>query len=71
MDDMQWMIAEHTLHEELMMEKSVRSIYNTEDIEEVQGLCAALVRQNWHQRKLLSQAVSKVAEMDAQLACLE
>ena len=71
MDDMQWMIAELTLHEELIMERSVRSVYNTTDIEEVQGLCAALIRQNWHQRKLLSQAVSKIADMDAQLACLE
>ena len=71
MDDMKWMIAEQTLHEELMMERSVRSIYNKEDIEEIQGLCAALVRQNWHQRKLLGQAVSRIADMDAQLACLE
>ena len=71
MDDMKWMIAEQTLHEELMMERSVRSIYNTEDMEEAQGLCAALVRQNWHQRKLLSQAVTRISEMDAQLACLE
>lgn len=68
---MDWMIAQQSLHEELMMERSVRSIYNTTDIEEVQGLCAALVRQNWHQRKLLSQAVSRIAEMDAQLTCLE
>ena len=71
MDDMKWMIAEQTLHEELMMERSVRSIYNTTDIEEVQGLCASLVRQNWHQRKLLCQAVNKIVEMDAQLTCLE
>ena len=71
MDDMKWMIAEQSLHEELMMERSVRSIYNTDDIEEVQGLCAALVRQNWHQRKLLSQAVTRIADMDVQLTCLE
>ena len=69
MDDMKWMIAEQSLHEELMMERSVRSIYNTEDIGEVQGLCAALVRQNWHQRKLLCQAVTRISEMDAQAAC--
>lgn len=69
MDDMQWMIAELTLHEELIMERSVRSIHNTEDLEEVQGLCAALVRQNWHQRKLLCQAVNRISEMDAQAAC--
>ncbi len=71
MDDMQWMIAEQSLHEELTMERAIRSINNTEDFEEMQGLCAALVRQNWHQRKLLSQAVSRIADMDAQLACLE
>ena len=68
---MQWMIARQSLEDELAMERSVRSIYNTKDIEEVQGLCAALVRQNWHQRKLLSQAVNRISEMDAQLACLE
>ena len=71
MDNMKFMIAEQSLHEELAMERSVRSIYNTEDIEEVQGLCAALVRQNWHQRKLLNQAISRIADMDAQLTCLE
>ena len=69
MDDMQWMIAEQSLHEELMMERSVRSIYNTEDMEELQGLCACLVRQNWHQRKLLNQAVTRISEMGSQLAC--
>jgi len=71
MDDMKWMIAEQSLYEELRMERSIRSVYNTQDLEEVQGLCAALVRQNWHQRKLLSQAVSRISEMDAQLACSE
>ncbi len=71
MDDMKWMVAEQTLHDELAMERSVRSIYNTEDIEEVQGLCVALVRQNWHQRRLLCQAISRISEMDAQLVCLE
>ena len=69
MDDMQWMIAEQSLYEELRMELSIRSAYNTQDLGEVQGLCAALVRQNWHQRKLLSQAVGRIADMDAQAAC--
>ena len=70
MDDMQWMITEQSLHEELAMERSVRSIYSTEDLEEIQGLCACLVRQNWHQRKLLNQAITKISDMDAQLTCL-
>ena len=71
MDDMQWMIFQQSLEDELAMERSVRSIYNTEDLEEIQGLCACLVRQNWHQRKLLCQAISRISEMDAQLVCLE
>lgn len=71
MDEMQWMIAELTLHEELVMEQSIRSIDSTEDVDQVKALCAALIRQGFHQRKLLSQAVGKIAEMDAQLACLE
>lgn len=69
MDDMKWMQAEQTLHEELTMERAVRSVYSTDDIEEVQGLCAVLMRQNWHQRKLLNQAVMRIAEMDAYTAC--
>ena len=71
MEEWQWMMARQSLEEELTVERSVRSIYNTTDIEEVQGLCASLVRQNWHQRKLLCQAVNKIVEMDAQLTCLE
>tara|TARA_R110002124_G_scaffold233598_2_gene398956 strand:+ start:1352 stop:1567 length:216 start_codon:yes stop_codon:yes gene_type:complete len=71
MEEWQWMIFQQSLEDELAMERSVRSIYNTKDLEEIQGLCAALVRQNWHQRKLLCQAVTRISEMDAQLACLE
>jgi len=69
MDEMQWMTAELTLHEELVMEQSIRSIDSTEDVDQVKALCAALIRQGFHQRKLLSQAVGRIAEMDAQLAC--
>jgi hypothetical protein len=71
MEEWQWMMAQQSLEEELTIERSVRSIYSTTDIEEVQGLCASLIRQNWHQRKLLCQAVNKIVEMDAQLTCLE
>ena len=71
MEEWQWMIFQQSLEDELAMERSVRSIYKTKDLEEIQGLCAALVRQNWHQRKLLCQAVTRISEMDAQLACLE
>jgi len=71
MDEMQWMIAEQTLEEELHLERTVRSVENLDCLEETKKLCAALIRQNWHQRKLLCQAVSKIAELDAQSACSE
>ena len=31
-------------------------------------ICASLVRQNFHQSKLLSQAVGRIGELDAKLA---
>ena len=71
MEEWQWMIFQQSLEDELAIERSVRSICSTEDIKELQGLCTALVRQNWHQRKLLCQAVTRISEMDAQLACSE
>jgi len=69
MDDMQWMIAEQTLEEELTLERMVRSVDEISEITSMKRLCVSLIRQNWHQRKLLGQAVSRIAEMDAQAAC--
>jgi hypothetical protein len=69
MDNMKWMAAEKTLEEELTLERMVRSIDDINDITDIRRLCGSLVRQNWHQRKLLSQAVGRIAEMDAQAAC--
>ena len=63
-DNMQWLMATASLEEELTIERAVRAIYHTEDIEEVQGLCASLIRQNFHQRKLLCEAVNKIVEME-------
>ena len=71
MDDMKWMIAEQTLEEELVTERQCRAVQDTRKLEDLKVLCVALIRQNGHQRKLLSQAVGKIAEMDAQLACFE
>tara|TARA_R100001163_G_scaffold54021_1_gene41336 strand:- start:364 stop:531 length:168 start_codon:yes stop_codon:yes gene_type:complete len=53
----------------LEVERSVREVYSCEDEEELKQLCAGLVRQSWHQSKLLSQAVTRIGELDAKLAC--
>lgn len=57
-----------TLHEELEIERSVREVYNCQDEEVLKQLCAGLVRQSWHQGKLLSQAVGRIGELDAKIA---
>jgi hypothetical protein len=61
---MDWMIATPTLEEELSIERSVREVQNCDDNEMLKQLCEALVRQSWHQGKLLSQAVNHIASLD-------
>lgn len=68
---MDWMNAAQSLEEELFVERQCRSILGSKDLEEIQNLCVALLRQDYSQERLLSQAVGKIAEMDAQLSCLE
>ena len=64
-----WMVINQSLEEELEVERSVREVYNCDDEETIKQLCAGLVRQNFAQGKLLSQAVSRIGELDAKLAC--
>ena len=60
-----WMVVSQTLEEELEVERSVREVHNCNDEEALKMLCSALVRQSWHQGKLLKQAVGHIAERDA------
>ena len=56
-------------HEELFeIERSVRNVQNCTDEEQLKMICASLVRQNFHQSKLLSQAVGRIGELDAKIA---
>ena len=64
-----WMVIKQSLEEELEVERSVREVYNCDDEETIKQLCAGLVRQNFAQGKLLSQAVTRIGELDAKLAC--
>ena len=63
-----WMVVNQTLEEELEVERSVREVNNCQDEEALKQLCAGLVRQSWHHGKLLSQAVTRIGELDAKLA---
>ena len=61
-----WMIVTPSLEEELSIERSVREVQSCDDNEMLRHLCEALVRQSWHQGKLLAQAVNHIASLDAE-----
>jgi hypothetical protein len=63
-----WMMVEQSLEEELHLEATVREITDTTDAMMLTDLCIQLTRQNWHQTKLLKQAVYRVMELEAGLA---
>ena len=64
-----WMVINQSLEEELEVERSVREVHACTDEEALKELCVGLVRQTWHQQKLLAQACTRIGELDAKLAC--
>ena len=61
----EWLHAELTLEEELSMERITRGIWQENDIEKVRDVCASLYRANWRHRKLLVNAVQRIAQLEA------
>ena len=66
-----WMTISLTLEQELELERQVRAAQTCTDLSVLQGLCAAITRQNNHQSILLKQAVGRIAELEAKLACCD
>ena len=64
------MIVNQSLEEELELEKSVRDIQGCNDDDALRTMCVSLIRTNWHQAKLLQQAVGHIAEIDASEAAM-
>ena len=60
-----WMVITPSLEDELELECSVRDVQRCTDEDALKALCVSLVRTNWHQAKLLKQAVGHIAERDA------
>ncbi len=60
-----WMIVNQSLEEELELERNVRDVQGCADESALKELCVSLVRTNWHQAKLLRQAVGHIGELDA------
>ena len=65
---MEWMHITPTVEEELTLECSIREIEDCENIDVLSQLCVAMARQQWHQGKLLKQAVGHIALLDAVLS---
>jgi len=61
---MEWMHVTQTLEEELTLERSIREIEDCENIDVLSQLCVAMARQQWHQGKLLKQAVGHIAGLE-------
>ena len=62
------MVVHQSLEEELELERSVRDVQGCTDEDALKTLCISLVRTNWHQAKLLKQAVGHIGELDASIA---
>jgi len=63
-----WMVVKPSLEEELTLERSIRSIEDCNNVDVLSQLCVAMARQQWHQGKLLKQAVGHIALLDAVLS---
>ena len=63
-----WMVVHQSLEEELELERNVRDVQNCNDEDALKSLCVSLVRTNWHQAKLLKQAVGHIGELDASMS---
>tara|TARA_B100001059_G_scaffold135901_1_gene136196 strand:+ start:1423 stop:1668 length:246 start_codon:yes stop_codon:yes gene_type:complete len=60
-----WMVIRPSLEEELTLERSVREIEDCNNADVLSQLCVAMARQQWHQGKLLKQAVGHIALLEA------
>ena len=67
----EWMVVHQSLEEELELERNVRDVQGCTDEDALKALCVSLVRTNWHQAKLLKQAVGHIGQLDASMACYD
>lgn len=59
-----WMVYEMPLGEELKLEHAIREVSGHPDVERVRDLCAKLMRQNYHQQQLLSNAIARIGQLE-------
>ena len=59
-----------SLEEELMMEKQIIEIKETEDIEYLKCYAQAITRENFHQSHFIATCLERVAGLQARIICL-
>lgn len=59
-----WMVYEIPLSEELRLEHAIREVSAHPDEARVRDLCAKLMRQNYHQQQLLSNAIGRIGQLE-------
>jgi hypothetical protein len=62
------MVVEPTLSEQFILERSIREIEDCDNIDVLSQLCVAMARQQWHQGKLLKQAIGQISLLEAVLS---
>jgi len=62
------MVVQPSLSEQFVLERSIREIEDCDNVDVLSQLCVAMARQQWHQGKLLKQAVGHIALLDAVLS---
>jgi len=65
---MDWMIIDPSLEQKLNLECTCRRVGEEKNVDQLQSLCVALIKQNWHQGILLKQAVERIASLDTAIA---
>ena len=63
-----WMVVKPSLEEELTLERSIRSIEDCDNVDVLSQLCVAMARQQWHQGKLLKQAIGQISLLEVLLS---
>jgi len=62
------MIIDPSLEQKLNLECTCRRVGEEKNVDQLQSLCVALIKQNWHQGILLKQAVERIASLDTAIA---
>ena len=58
------MSVELPLEEQLMVERQVRAVHDSVDAKEIAEICGSAIRQNFYQKRLLQQAITRIMELE-------